>query len=187
MLYNKEQKASSISNSGGRTKFHFDRFVQMVLFIAANPDYCCSAASIRDTGIKPDLKRADMLEQKIKSLNTALGSKLKEESRLGESLHNTTTPAPSCLSSLPISSCGKKSSVGYRPKSRKKQTILPNGQPKECATCGDTWTSQWRSGPNGNVELCSRCGIAYRKKMEKKVRSQQSTGNGINNFVFNNK
>ncbi|CAI4767544.1 AMM_1a_G0055400.mRNA.1.CDS.1 [Saccharomyces cerevisiae] len=187
MLYNKEQGTSGASSSGRRTKFHFDRFVQMVLFIAANPNYCCSVASIPKSGVTPDLKRADILEQKIKSLNNALSPKLKEESRLGGPLHNPSIlPAPS-FSSLPMSSNGKKTLAGYRPKSRKKQTILPNGQPKECATCGDTWTSQWRSGPNGNVELCSRCGIAYRKKMEKKIRSQQSSGDGTKNFIFKNK
>ncbi|CAI4053558.1 Ecm23p SKDI_16G2460 [Saccharomyces kudriavzevii IFO 1802] len=187
MLYNKEQKVNNISGPSGRTKFQFDRFVQMVLFIAANPDYCSPVRSIQGTGVKPDLKRADILGQKIKSLNTALGSKLKEESRLGHSLHDSATPAPSSLSSLPLSSSGKKSSAAHRPKSRKKQTILPNGQPKECATCGDTWTSQWRSGPEGNVELCSRCGIAYRKKMEKKIRQQQCIENGTNNSIFNNR
>lgn len=55
---------------------------------------------------------------------------MKEESRLGGPLHNPSIlPAPS-FSSLPMSSNGKKTLAGYRPKSRKKQTILPNGQPK---------------------------------------------------------
>ena len=170
MLYNKEQKFNSIDSSNRRTKFHFDRFVQMVLFIAANPDCYYSVGSAPVTAVNPYLKRADILEQKIKSLNTALGSKLYGENCVGGSLSNTTILAPLSLPSLPLSSNGKKYSAVHRPKSRKKQTILPNGEPKECATCGDTWTSQWRSGPNGNVELCSRCGIAYRKKMEKKIR-----------------
>ncbi|CAI4054633.1 hypothetical protein SUVZ_16G2590 [Saccharomyces uvarum] len=176
MLYNKVQKANSIGGPNRRTKYHFDRFVQMVLFIAASPEYCSPVNSIQEIADRPSLKRADALEQKIKSLNNALGSKLKEADPLGEPAHNSSILAPS--------SRGKDLSAAQRPKSRKKQTILPNGQLKECATCGDTWTSQWRSGPDGNVELCSRCGIAYRKKIEKKIRQQQCGENGPNNFIF---
>lgn len=176
MLYNKVQKASSISGPNRRTKHHFDRFVQMVLFIAASPEYCSPVSSMQDTAVRPNLKKADVLEQKIKSLNIALGPKLEKADPLGEPVHNPSILAPS--------SRGKDLSAAQRPKSRKKQTILPNGQPKECATCGDTWTSQWRSGPDGNVELCSRCGIAYRKKIEKKIRQQQCGEKGSKKFIF---
>ncbi|CAI1875488.1 hypothetical protein SEUBUCD646_0C00880 [Saccharomyces eubayanus] len=54
-----------------------------------------------------------------------------------------------------------------RPKREKRQTVLPNGEIKECARCRDTWTIQWRSGPAQNRELCSPCGLAYGKRIKK--------------------
>lgn len=64
-----------------------------------------------------------------------------------------------------------------RPKREKRQTILPNGEIKECSNCKDTWTIQWRSGPDHNRELCSPCGLAYGKRLKKenekkKIRSE---------------
>ena len=54
-----------------------------------------------------------------------------------------------------------------RPKREKRQTILPNGEIKECSKCKDPWTIQWRSGPDQNRELCSPCGLAYGKRLKK--------------------
>lgn len=61
--------------------------------------------------------------------------------------------------------CSKK--TASRPKREKRQTILPSGEIKKCAKCKDTWTIQWRSGPDHNRELCSPCGLAYGKRLKK--------------------
>ncbi|CAI4037599.1 hypothetical protein SMKI_03G0740 [Saccharomyces mikatae IFO 1815] len=61
--------------------------------------------------------------------------------------------------------CSKKTTS--RPKREKRQTILPNGEVKACSKCKDTWTIQWRSGPEQNRELCSPCGLAYGKRLKK--------------------
>lgn len=63
-----------------------------------------------------------------------------------------------------------------RPKREKRQTVLPNGEIKECAKCRDTWTIQWRSGPAHNRELCSPCGLAYGKRMKKEEDERKRQG-----------
>lgn len=43
-------------------------------------------------------------------------------------------------------------------------TKLPPDGVKECEMCGATKSVQWRRGPDGELNLCNRCGLRVKRK-----------------------